>query len=114
MVRAEAAKSLGLMAEAAAAAVAPLAAALASPEVAVRREAAKALARVGRGAEPALARAPRGARGQGQDRAGPGGSRARPHRSPRAGPVPALTAMSRDSDVIVAREARTALESIGP
>jgi HEAT repeat protein len=28
--------------------------------------------------------------------------------------VPALTAMSRDSDVIVSREARVALESIGP
>ena len=87
--------------------------ALASPDVAVRREAAKALARVGRGAEPAL-RALLAALGDKDKTVRAQAARALGRIGPPArAAVPALTAMSRDSDVIVSREARAALESIG-
>ena len=69
---------------------------------------------MGRGAEPAL-RALLGALGDKDQTVRAQAARALGRiGSPAREAGPALTAMSRESDVIVSREARAALESIGP
>jgi serine/threonine protein kinase len=111
LVAGEAAKTLGLVGEPAAASA--LGAALGHPAVSVRREAARALARLGRHAEPALG--PLVAALSDKDKTVCAQSaRALGHLGPAArSALPRLTALSRDPDVLVSREAQAALDAIG-